>query len=75
MGLITLNKTTIPLIIAFAVAIGFFISGLFEVLDYFIVKVLLFTGFGVLFVWAMRAALINANKKNRPEATLQDDSH
>lgn len=55
--------------------IGFFIAGLLEILNYFIIKVLLFIGFGVLFFMAGYYGLKNENEKNRPEDIPQDDSH
>jgi hypothetical protein len=75
MKLIPLNKNSIALIFVAIIAIGFFAAGLFEVLDYVIIKALLFTGFGFLFVIAIVFTIKNENKKNRPKETLQDDSH
>ena len=69
------TKDTLALTCVTFVTIGLFIAGLFGVLDYFIVKVLLFLGFGVLFLVAFFYALKNEIKKNRPEDTLLDDSH
>jgi hypothetical protein len=48
---------------------------LFDVLDYVIVKAMLFLGFGALFVAALIFAFKNESKKNRPEDELQDDLH
>lgn len=74
MKLISLNKNSFSLIIITIVGIGFFVAGLFEVLDYFIIKALLFTFYGGLLVLAFWQALKNDTKKNRPEDELQDDS-
>ena len=41
-----LNKNSIALLIVAIIAFGFFAAGMFEVLDYFIIKALLFTLFG-----------------------------
>lgn len=48
------SKNTLALIYTGVLMFGFFISGIFGVLDYFIIKVLLFSGFtalGALLVW------------------------
>ena len=74
MKLISLNKNNFSLIIITIVGIGFFVAGLFEVLDYFIIKALLFTFYGGLLVFAFWQALKNDTKKNRLEDKLQDDS-
>ena len=75
MKLFPLNRNSIALCLVTFVSIGFFIAGLCEVLDYFIMKVLLFTTYGALFVVSILYALKNDDEKNRPEDQLQDDSH
>ncbi|WP_400079607.1 hypothetical protein [Winogradskyella sp. R77965] len=75
MKFIPITKDSIALTLATILVLGLFVSGLFEILDYFIVKALLFLGFGSLFILALSFALRNESKKNRPEDTLQDDSH
>lgn len=70
-----LNKNSIALLIVAIIAFGFFAAGMFEVLDYFIIKALLFTLFGGLLIVAFWHALKNDTKKNRPKDKLQDDSH
>lgn len=70
-----LNKDTISLSISSLVAIGFFVAGLSEVLEYFIIKALLFMGFGALFIVAIFFTLKNNTIKNRPEDKPQDDLH
>ena len=70
-----LNKDTISLSISSLVAIGFFVAGLSEVLDYFIIKALLFMGFGALFFVAIFFTMKNNAIKNRPEDKAQDDLH
>jgi hypothetical protein len=73
--LIPTTKDAIALICVTLLALGLFISGLFDVLDYVIVKAMLFLGFGALFVAALIFAFKNESKKNRPEDELQDDLH
>jgi hypothetical protein len=75
MKLFPLTKNSIALSFVVIMTIGFFIAGLADVLDYFIVKALLFSSFGVLVIIAMSYALKNNIKKNRPKDTLQDDSN
>ncbi len=57
------------------IAIGFFVGGLFNVLDYLIVKALLFCGFGAIVIISISYAFKNETRKNRLEDKLQDDSH
>ncbi|WP_296312126.1 hypothetical protein [Winogradskyella sp. UBA3174] len=75
MKLIPINKDTIPLILATVIVFGFFIGGMFEVLDYFIVKAVLILSFCSLFGLALFFAAKNNAKKNHPEDIPQDDSH
>jgi hypothetical protein len=70
MKLFPLNRNSIALLFVALIAIGFFVAGLFNVLNYFIVKALLFSGFGALVVISISYALKNAPKKNRPEDKL-----
>lgn len=70
-----LNKNSIALGLTCVLTIAFFIAGLLDILNYFIVKVLLFLGFGGLFATVVIYAIKNDIKKNRPEDQLQDDSH
>ena len=75
MKLFPLNKNLIALLLVAALTFVFFVAGLLKVLDYFIVKALLFSSFTVLVIIAIRYASKNEAKKNRPEDKLQDDSH
>ncbi|MCT4629995.1 hypothetical protein [Winogradskyella sp.] len=75
MRLFPLNKNTVALLLVTTVVVGFFAAGMFKVLEYFIVKVLLFLGYGALTIIAFWNALKNDTKKNRPEDKLQDDLH
>ncbi|WP_033961660.1 hypothetical protein [Psychroserpens jangbogonensis] len=50
----TLSKNTLALIYTGILVLGFFVSGILDVLDYIIVKALLFSGFaflGAVLVW------------------------
>lgn len=60
-----LNKNTIALILVATITIGFFVAGLLEVLDYFIIKALLFIGVAFLFGIAFYYGIKN-DKKNHP---------
>ena len=73
MNLFSLTKNTVALLCVAGIAIGFFVAGLFNVLDYFIIKALLFSCFGILLGIAISYAITNENKKKRPEDTLKDD--
>ena len=75
MNLIPKTKDAIALTSVVIVTLAFFLAGLFKVLDYFIVKAMLFLSYGILFILALSYALKNDTKKNRPEDKLQDDSH
>ncbi|RCT55120.1 hypothetical protein [Winogradskyella sp. KYW1333] len=68
-----INKNTIALLFVIIVTLGFFIAGLFEVLDYLIIKFLLICGYIGLVAVAIFFAV--KNRKNRLEDKLQDDSH
>ncbi|MDG4716591.1 hypothetical protein [Winogradskyella marincola] len=70
-----LNRNTLALIFVAITALGLFTSGMFEVLDYFIIKTLLLGFLGGMFVLAFWYALKNDTKKNHPEDKLQDDSN
>ncbi len=68
-----INKNTIALLFVIIVTLGFFIAGLFEVLDYLIIKFLLICGYIGLVAVAIFFAV--KNRKDRLEDKLQDDSH
>jgi len=68
-----INKNTIALLFVIIMTLGFFIAGLFEVLDYLIIKFLLICGYIGLVAVAIFFAV--KNRKNRLEDKLQDDSH
>lgn len=70
-----LSKNSIALLLAALITFGFFAAGMFEVLDYFIIKALLFTLFGGMLIFAIWRALKNDTIKNRPEDERQDDSN
>jgi len=72
--LIPKSKDSIALVLVTIIALGMFISGLCNILDYIIVKILLFVGFGSLLIIAIVYAVKNNIKKNRLEDISQDDS-
>lgn len=53
------SKNTLALISTGIILFGFFISGIFDVLDYLIVKALLFTAFATLVVILVWIAIKN----------------
>ncbi len=59
----TFSKNTLALIYTGVLLFGFFISGVFDVLDYIIVKFLLFTGFALLVFILVWIAVKNSNTK------------
>ncbi len=63
----TFSKNTIALTVTGIIAIGFFVAGLFNVLDYFIVKLLLFAGFAMLMIYVVYIVVKQYNEtKNHP---------
>ena len=68
-----INKNTIALLFVITITLGFFIAGLFEVLDYLIIKFLLISSLIGLIIVALMFAL--KNRKNRLGDKLQDDPH
>ena len=72
---IKLTRNNVVLGGVVVISMGFFFAGVFDVLDYLIVKILLLTGFAVLFTVAVLVVLDEKRKKNRPEEILQDDSN
>ncbi|NRD24032.1 hypothetical protein HNV10_12300 [Winogradskyella litoriviva] len=69
------TKDSISLTFVGLLAVGFFIAGTFNVLNYVIIQILTFICFGSLLAVAIYFAIKNERKKNRPEDKLQDDSH
>lgn len=57
------------------VVITFFISGLLDILEYPIIKILLFAGFSIIVIMSVSIAIKNDSKKNRLEENPQDDLH
>ena len=68
-----LNKNTIPLIIAAIIVLGFFIAGLFDVLDILIVKLALITATATVVIATLVYLIKNSAEKNRLEDSPQDD--
>lgn len=73
MKILPLSTDAIALIWVTLVTFTIFIAGLLDVLDYIIIKVVLFITFGTMFVFAVSYALKNRKKENRLKDTLQDD--
>jgi hypothetical protein len=69
------NKNTISLIIVTVIVLLFFAAGIFGILNYFIVKVLLFGGVAALAIMVSVFLFKSSLIKNRPEDKLQDDSN
>lgn len=69
-----LNKNTIALSFVAIIVLGFFIAGLFDVLDYFIIKVLLITGTVAIVIATIAFLFKNNAQKNRLDDS-QDDSY
>lgn len=59
-----MNKDTLILIYTGIIVAGFFIAGIFNILDYFIVKALLFIGYLVLFIYLIKKVFIDKKHKN-----------
>lgn len=55
------------------ITLGFIVAGVFDVLDYLIVKFLLFSGFTALFVMAVLVIIDEKKRKNRLGDNSQDD--
>ncbi len=66
MRLFPINKNTIALSLTFIIVITFFAAGVLDVLDYFIVKSLLFLAYGILFIYALIYIQSNEKKKKKP---------
>lgn len=75
MKLLPANKNDIARIFVFIIPVTFFVAGMFDTLNNFLVKILLFLGFAALISAAITYALKNEEKENRLEDNLQDDSH
>ncbi len=69
----TLNRNTIILTGTGVVTLSFFLAGVTKVLDYFIIKALLFSGFLLLLALTVITVLAEIRKKNRLEDIPQDD--
>ncbi|RKE94978.1 hypothetical protein [Ichthyenterobacterium magnum] len=60
----TISKNTLGLIYTGIITVGFLTAGILDVLDYFIVKVLLFTGFAFFGIYMLMIILKNTENKN-----------
>ncbi|MEH6535672.1 MAG: hypothetical protein V7719_04720 [Psychroserpens sp.] len=57
------TRNTLSLVFSGLIVAGFFVSGLLDILDYLIVKALLFSAFGALAVYLILIVLKNADAK------------
>ncbi len=73
MKLFPLSINTISILTTAITVVGFFIAGLFKVLDNVVIKALFFIGYIALLIAALYFAL-TGKQKNRPEDLPQDDS-
>lgn len=58
------NRNTLALVFSGLIVAGFFVSGLLDILDYLIVKAILFTAFAFLAVHLVLVLLKDAENKN-----------
>ncbi|MFK7832503.1 MAG: hypothetical protein AB8B52_04430 [Winogradskyella sp.] len=75
MKFIPTTKDSLALTGVAFIALGFFVAGLFNILDYFMVKLLLYFGLAFMFALVIRYAIKNDSKKNRFEDERQNDSY
>ena len=61
------NKNTLAIICSGILVLGFFFSGVFGVLDYIIVKALLFSGFAIFVSILIYIALKDSEQKKSPQ--------
>jgi hypothetical protein len=57
------NRNTLALVFSGLIVAGFFVSGLLDILDYIIVKAILFTAFVILAVHLVRILLKDVDTK------------
>lgn len=58
------TRNTLTLIFSGLIVAGFFVSGVLDILDYFIVKAILFASFAALAVYLILIILKDSEKKN-----------
>lgn len=71
--LFPINKDTISLISVGIITVSFFVAGILDILDYFIFKVLIISGVGILVIITSVLLFKNSLKNNRPEDKTQND--
>jgi NADH:ubiquinone oxidoreductase subunit 6 (subunit J) len=64
MKLFPLTKNSIALSLVALIVIGFFVAGLFNVLDYFIIKALLLSVYSAIVIISISYALKNETKNS-----------
>ncbi|MEY8867941.1 MULTISPECIES: hypothetical protein [Flavobacteriaceae] len=62
-----MSKDTLALIYASVLTLCFFVAGIFNVLDNFMIKTLLFVGFALFAVYLVIHFLKDIENKNHPE--------
>lgn len=68
-----INKDTISLISVGIITLSFFVAGILDILDYFIFKVLIISGVGILVIITSVLLFKSSLKNNRPEDKTQND--
>nr|WP_321233082.1 hypothetical protein [uncultured Psychroserpens sp.] len=58
------TRNTLTLVFSGLIAAGFFISGLLDILDYLIVKAILFSAFTALAIYLILIVMKDSEKKN-----------
>ncbi|WP_460219560.1 hypothetical protein [Psychroserpens sp. MEBiC05023] len=58
------SRNTLALVFSGLIVAGFFVSGILGILDYLIVKAILFTAFAALAVYLILMVLKDSEKKN-----------
>ena len=71
--LFPINKDTISLMSVAIITVSFFVAGILDVLDYFVFKVLIMSGVGILVIITSVLLFKSSLKNNRPEDKTQND--
>ncbi|MBR9915062.1 MAG: hypothetical protein GYB32_09600 [Algicola sp.] len=61
------TRNTLTLIYSGLIVVGFFIAGVLDILDYLIVKAILFLAFALLAVYLVMIILKDSEKENHPK--------
>ena len=68
-----INKDTVSLMSVIIITVSFFVAGIFDVLDYFAIKVLIMSGVGILVIITSVLLFKSSLKNNRSEDKTQND--